>query len=142
MVWRDRPFQASSTLPKAASVRPSLKQRFAYSLREGFLPSWRIGDDVRKPVGRLWRSAVLVLCGLLLIVSLSYAKQDKEPGQSIGKVSTKGDLIVMELDDGALGKAIPSVFSVLRFLVRMRTIGGEDLYCCRRMDDGVGFQMR
>ena len=32
------------------------------------MPSWRIGDDVRKPVGRLWRSAVLVLCGLLLSV--------------------------------------------------------------------------
>jgi len=60
---------------------------------------------VRKPVGRLWPSAVLVLFGLLLIVSLSSAQQDDEPGHPIGKVSTKGDLIVMELDDGALGKA-------------------------------------
>jgi hypothetical protein len=59
---------------------------------------------VRKPVGRIWRSAVLVLFGLLLIVSLSYA-QDQEPGHSIGKVSTRGDLIVMELDDRALGTA-------------------------------------
>src|SRR5262249_17824425 len=33
------------------------------------------------------------------------AQQDNEPGRSIGKVSTKGDLIVMELDDGVLGKA-------------------------------------
>jgi hypothetical protein len=60
---------------------------------------------VRKPVGRIWRSAVLVLFGLLLIVSLSYALQDQEPGHSIGKVSTRGDLIVMELDDRALGTA-------------------------------------
>jgi len=37
--------------------------------------------------------------------SPSYAQQENEPGHSIGKVSTKGDLIVMELDDGALGKA-------------------------------------
>ncbi|MGC2695477.1 MAG: hypothetical protein WA738_06770 [Candidatus Angelobacter sp.] len=36
---------------------------------------------------------------------MSYAQQDDEPGHSIGKVSTKGDLIVMELDDGALRKA-------------------------------------
>jgi hypothetical protein len=60
---------------------------------------------VRKPVGRLWGSVVLFFWGLLLIVSLSYAQQDEEPGHSIGKVSTKGDLIVMELDDGALGTA-------------------------------------
>jgi len=65
---------------------------------------------VRKPVGRLWRSAVLVSCGLWLILSLSYAQQDDEPGHSIGKVSinqvsTNQGLIVVELDDGALGKA-------------------------------------
>lgn len=83
----------------------SLKQRLAYSLRAGSLFSWRIGDDVRKPVGRLWRNAVLVSCALLLILSSSGAQQDDEPGHSIGKVSTKGDLIVMELGDGALGKA-------------------------------------
>ncbi len=60
---------------------------------------------MRKPVGRLWRRAVLVSCGLLLIVRLSYARQDDGSGHSIGKVSTKGGLIVMELDEGALGKA-------------------------------------
>lgn len=60
---------------------------------------------MRDPVARLWRSAILVSCGLLLIVSLSSAQQDDEHGHSIGKVSTEGDLIVMELDDGVLGKA-------------------------------------
>jgi hypothetical protein len=60
---------------------------------------------VRKPVAYLCRSAVLVSGGLLLFVSFSHAQQDYEPGHSIGKVSTQGDLIVMELDDSALGKA-------------------------------------
>jgi hypothetical protein len=57
---------------------------------------------VRKLVGCLCRSAVLVSCGLLLIVSFSPAQQDNEPRHSIGKVSTRGDLIVMELDDSVL----------------------------------------
>jgi hypothetical protein len=49
---------------------------------------------------------IFVLCGLLLYPSLSFAQQgENEPGHPIGKVSTKGDLIVMELDEGALGKA-------------------------------------
>jgi hypothetical protein len=52
------------------------------------------------------RCGILVLCGLLLYPSLSYAQEEQtEPGHPIGKVSTKGDLIVMELDEGALGKA-------------------------------------
>jgi hypothetical protein len=60
---------------------------------------------VRKLVGCLCRSAILVSCGLLLIVRFSHAQQDNVPGHSIGRVSTKADLIVMELDDSALGKA-------------------------------------
>lgn len=56
------------------------------------------------------RGAILILCGLLLYPrfgSVSYAQEDERdaPGDSIGKVSTQGDLIVMELDEGALGKA-------------------------------------
>jgi hypothetical protein len=58
-----------------------------------------------KAVFRVWQSALLIACGLLLIVSSANAQQDDEPGHSIGKVSTKGDLIVVELDDSALGKA-------------------------------------
>lgn len=42
---------------------------------------------------------------MLLGSYTSNAQQDTEPGHSIGKVSTEGDLIVMELDDGVLGKA-------------------------------------
>ena len=55
--------------------------------------------------GRLTRNAVLVLCVLLQNVSSSYAQQENESGHSIGKVSTNEDLIVLELKDGALGKA-------------------------------------
>jgi hypothetical protein len=69
------------------------------------LPFGRLGDGVGNPVARLWRNAILVSCGLLLISLSSSAQQDDEPGRSIGKVSTEGSLIVMELDDGVLGKA-------------------------------------
>jgi hypothetical protein len=41
----------------------------------------------------------------LVSLGSSQAQQDNEPGHSIGKVSTRGDLIVIELEDGALGKA-------------------------------------
>src|SRR5690348_6779512 len=50
--------------------------------------------------------AGLVLCGLLLPVLLF--TQDEETvrqGHPIGTVTTRGDLIVLELNDGALGKA-------------------------------------
>lgn len=55
------------------------------------------------------RRSVLVLCGLLSVAlpRLSYT-QDEEmlrQGHSIGSVSVHGDMIVMELNDGALGKA-------------------------------------
>lgn len=59
---------------------------------------------MRTAVDRFRHSAVTVLCTLLLTVNLSQGQQDYEPGHSIGKVSIKGDLIVMELHDGALGK--------------------------------------
>lgn len=61
-------------------------------------------------VGCLSRSGILVLCWLLLVpinVSLSYSQDEGtiEQGRPIGKVSIQGDLIVMELDKGALGNA-------------------------------------
>jgi len=78
---------------------------------------------VRKSVGCLWRSAALVWCGPLLIAGLSSAQPDNEPGHSIGKVSTKGDLIVMELDDGALGKA--SLFDLTGHTLRFAPEGSR-----------------
>jgi hypothetical protein len=50
------------------------------------------------------RGGVIVSCGLLLLVVMSYGQLDREPGHSIGNVSTQGELIVMELNDGTLGK--------------------------------------
>jgi len=65
---------------------------------------------MRTGVGCLSRSGILVLCGLLLFptgASLAYSQDDEtiEQGHPIGKVSIQGDLIVMELNDGALGNA-------------------------------------
>jgi hypothetical protein len=78
---------------------------------------------MRKPVNRLWRRTVSVSCGVLLIVSFSYAQQDDEPGRSMGKVSTKGDLIVVELDEGALGKA--NVFDLTGHTLRFTPEGSR-----------------
>lgn len=60
---------------------------------------------MKKNIGDRFRCGILVLCGLLLYSGLSYAQEGMEPGHPIGKVSINGDLIVMELNDGALGKA-------------------------------------
>jgi hypothetical protein len=46
----------------------------------------------------------LALHALLLCSSLAYTQQESAPGRSIGAVSTRGNLIVMELHGGALGK--------------------------------------
>ena len=46
----------------------------------------------------------MVSWGLLLLIDLAFAQQNDAPGHSIGKVSLKGDLIVMELDEDVLGK--------------------------------------
>jgi hypothetical protein len=56
------------------------------------------------------RSGILILCGLALFsitASLSYSQDEamSQQGHPIGKVSIQGDLVVMELEDGALGHA-------------------------------------
>jgi len=66
-------------------------------------------------IGRLRRSPVLILGGLLLSLTLSYAQQNDEPGRSIGKGSMQGDLIVMELDQGALASLFDLIGHALRF---------------------------
>ena len=54
----------------------------------------------------LLRSGILFFCGLFLCSSRLFTQEEEvEPGHSIGKVSTNGDLIVMELDEGVSGKA-------------------------------------
>ena len=57
-----------------------------------------------------WRVIVL-LCGWVLNPGSSYAEQQETPGHSIGRVSTNGDLIVIELDRAALGQ--PNLFDLV-----------------------------
>ncbi|HEY6336953.1 MAG TPA: hypothetical protein VIW68_00525 [Candidatus Sulfotelmatobacter sp.] len=70
---------------------------------------------MKKPAGGLLRSGILVLC-VLALPSLSNAQWENEHGHAIGKVSVKGDLVVMELDDGVLGKA--NLFDLLGHTLR------------------------
>jgi hypothetical protein len=53
---------------------------------------------------RLLRVASGLFLGIILCSALA-ASQEGKPGHQIGKVTTSGDLIVMELDEGALGEA-------------------------------------
>lgn len=69
----------------------------------GSFSSWQIGDDMRKRTGRAARSGVLLLFAVFLNISVSHTQEENETGHSIGKVSTNGDLVVIELNDGALG---------------------------------------
>ena len=45
-----------------------------------------------------------MFCSVLLLHVLAHAQGAQVPGHPIGKVTTDGDLIVLELDQGALGK--------------------------------------
>jgi hypothetical protein len=72
----------------------------------------------------LSRKATLVLCVLLFSVSFSAAQEDRvEQGRSIGKVSIKDNLIVMELDEGALGKA--NLFDLVDHTIRFTPDGSR-----------------
>ena len=48
-------------------------------------------------------TALVVAC--LWLITVSFAQIGTPPGHSIGRISVNGDLIVMELEPGALGKA-------------------------------------
>ncbi len=54
--------------------------------------------------GCLFRIGVVIVSALLLQLNLANAQSDR-PGHPIGKVSTDDNLIVMDLENGALGKA-------------------------------------
>jgi len=63
----------------------------------------RTSDDFSKD-----KSLVLLLvcvCGFAGGASLIYGQARQDPGRSIGNITTQGDLIVMELNEGAFGKA-------------------------------------
>ena len=78
----------------------------------------------RRGVQCLVRSGILALCTLLWNHTLSHAQDEEiEPGHSIGKVSTDGNLVVMELDDGALGKA--NLFDLVGKTLRFTPDGSQ-----------------
>ena len=72
----------------------------------------------------LVQSGILILCALLSYHNLSNAQDEEiEPGHSIGKVSTDGNLVVMELNDGALGKA--NLFDLVGQTLRFTPDGSQ-----------------
>ena len=72
----------------------------------------------------LFRQVDLLVCGLLLVACFSRAQEDRvEQGQSIGKVSIKDNLIIMELDEGALGKA--NLFDLVDHTIRFTPDGSR-----------------
>jgi hypothetical protein len=66
---------------------------------------------------------VLLVCGLMVNPSSSYAGQQETPGHSIGQVSTTGDLIVIELDSAALGQ--PNLFDLVGRTLRFTPVGSS-----------------
>jgi hypothetical protein len=56
---------------------------------------------------QLIRRAFVFISLLLFVAGVAHAQVSDEPGRSIGKVSVRGKLIVVELNSGALGRANP-----------------------------------
>ena len=71
----------------------------------------------------------MIVCGQLLLASVTHAQRPQDQGRPIGKVSTDGNLIVMELDENALGKAnlFDLVGSTLRFTPDGQGYRGENV---------------
>jgi hypothetical protein len=69
-----------------------------------------------------WRGTVF-FCALVLQPGSSSAAQQTTAGQSIGQVSTNGDLIVIELDRGALGQ--PNLFDLVGRTLRFTPAGAR-----------------
>lgn len=65
--------------------------------------------------------ALASLCAFFVLQSPLHSQGRQEPGKSIGKVSTEGDLILLELDEGALGKQ--NLFDLNRRTVRFSRAG-------------------
>jgi hypothetical protein len=87
-------------------------------------PKQRNGEGVRRRgVESLVRPGILALCALLCYHNLSHAQDEEiEAGHAIGKVST-GNLVVMELDDGAVGKA--NLFDLVGQTLRFTPDGSQ-----------------
>src|SRR5262245_1742071 len=60
---------------------------------------------VLNSLGLIVFGVLLYVCGLLPHQPVAHTQGRLEPGRSIGTIKTQGDLIVMTLDEAALGKA-------------------------------------
>jgi len=79
---------------------------------------------VRRRVGHSLLGELLVACAVLIFAIQLFAQDEEiEPGHSIGKVSINGNLIVFELDEGALGTA--NLFDLLNHTLRFTPDGGH-----------------
>jgi hypothetical protein len=79
---------------------------------------------VRKRVSSFSQWGILLACALLVFGAQSYAQEEEiEPGHSIGKVSINGDLVVIELEDGALGTA--NLFDLVNHTLHFTPDGGH-----------------
>ncbi len=65
---------------------------------------------------RLLNRTVWIVSGVLALSHSARAQAHREPGKSIGAISVRGNLIVMTLDAGALGKA--SLFDLVHRTLR------------------------
>ena len=82
----------------------------------------RVRQESAATSSRSWHG-ILLVCGLMVNPSSSYAGQQETPGHSIGQVSTTGDLIVIELDSAALGQ--PNLFDLVGRTLRFSPVGSS-----------------
>lgn len=96
--------------------------RFAIPCKTGEL--WliyaRIGV-VMKRNSRFRNSIFWMVPGVLALHAPAFAQRFQEPGKSLGSVAVRGDLIVMTLDEGVLGKA--NLFDLVHHTLRFSPNG-------------------
>ena len=88
-----------------------------------------------------WKGGFLIACAVFLGHSPALAQARQEPGRLVGRVSTRGNLIVLELDEGVLGKAnlFDLVGRTLRFLPEGAAYRAENL--ASRWDPEFGAEL-
>jgi hypothetical protein len=66
------------------------------------------------------------LIGSLMVLVCSpawmHSQYRQEPGRSLGSITTRGNLIIMTLDEGVLGK--PNLFNLAHHSVRLTRMAG------------------
>ena len=72
---------------------------------------------------RSWNIVLEMPLALLALAFSAYAQGRGEPGKSIGSISVQGNLIVMTLDEGVLGKA--GLFDLGHHTLRFTPVGSQ-----------------